>query len=174
MRNRGPTGIWEIFMPGLDEGALYKFEILSRVAHQLGLKSDPYGFSAEVRPNTASVVFDIDRYKWNDSSWLGRSRAHATGSIRPCRFTRSTRGSWQAPEKEDYRWLTYRELADRAYPVREADGLYPHRAMPMMEHPVRRVVGLSDRRILRGDQPFRHARMTSCTSSTAATRKASA
>ena len=43
MRNRGPTGIWEIFMPGLDEGALYKFEILSRVAHQLGLKSDPYG-----------------------------------------------------------------------------------------------------------------------------------
>ena len=75
MRNLGPTGIWEIFMPGLDEGALYKFEILSRVAHHLGLKSDPYGFSAEMRPNTASVVFDINRYQWNDSHWLADRKA---------------------------------------------------------------------------------------------------
>jgi 1,4-alpha-glucan branching enzyme len=70
MRSRGATGIWEIFLPGLTEGALYKFEIFSRVAEHLGLKSDPYAFASEMRPKTASVVTNIDRYQWSDSAWL--------------------------------------------------------------------------------------------------------
>ena len=57
-------------MPGLDEGALYKFEILSRVENHLGLKVDPYGFASELRPKNASVVCNIDRYEWKDSAWL--------------------------------------------------------------------------------------------------------
>ncbi|MGH9567921.1 MAG: GlgB N-terminal domain-containing protein, partial [Candidatus Angelobacter sp.] len=58
MRNRGSTGIWEMFMPGLDQGEVYKYEVLSRVADHLALKSDPYGFCAEMRPKTASMVWD--------------------------------------------------------------------------------------------------------------------
>src|SRR4029077_1230233 len=85
MRSRGASGIWEIFLPGLDEGALYKFELLSRDGKYLGLKSDPYGFAAELRPNNASVVYDIDQYQWNDAAWLearaARDWLHAPMSI---------------------------------------------------------------------------------------------
>ncbi|MGC2506525.1 MAG: 1,4-alpha-glucan branching protein GlgB [Candidatus Acidiferrales bacterium] len=134
MRNLGPTGIWEIFMPGLDEGALYKFEILSRVAHQLGLKSDPYGFSAEVRPNTASVVFDINRYKWNDSSWLADRKAR-DWQHSPMSIYEIHAGAWKRREKEDYRWLTYRELAAELIPYVKQMGYTHIELMPIMEHP---------------------------------------
>ena len=134
MRNMGPTGIWEIFMPGLEEGALYKFEILSRAGHHLGLKSDPYGFSSEVRPNTASVVFDINRYEWNDSSWLADRKArdwqHAPMSIYEIHA-----GAWKRREKEEYRWLTYRELAAELVPYVKQMGYTHIELMPIMEHP---------------------------------------
>src|SRR5690606_4669167 len=64
MRNLGPTGFWEIFIPDLSEGEVYKFEIKSRYHDYLVAKADPYGFFAETRPRTASVVWDIDRYQW--------------------------------------------------------------------------------------------------------------
>ncbi|HEX4002183.1 MAG TPA: 1,4-alpha-glucan branching protein GlgB [Candidatus Acidoferrales bacterium] len=134
MRNLGPTGIWEIFMPGLDEGALYKFEILSSAGHHLGLKSDPYGFSAEMRPNTASVVFDINRYKWEDASWLANRKAldwqHSPMSIYEIHA-----GSWKRNDKEDYRWLTYRELAADLIPYVKRMGYTHIELMPIMEHP---------------------------------------
>ena len=134
MRNMGPTGIWEIFMPGLEEGTLYKFEILSRVGHHLGLKSDPYGFSGEVRPNTASVVFDINRYEWNDSSWLvdrkARDWQHSPMSIYEIHA-----GAWKRREKEGYRWLTYRELAAELVPYVKQMGYTHIELMPIMEHP---------------------------------------
>jgi 1,4-alpha-glucan branching enzyme len=134
MRNMGPTGIWEIFVPGLEEGALYKFEILSRVGHHLGLKSDPYAFSTEVRPNTASVVFDINRYEWNDSSWLAGRKAldwqHAPMSIYEIHA-----GAWKRKEKEDYRWLTYRELAAELVPYAKQMGYTHIELLPIMEHP---------------------------------------
>jgi 1,4-alpha-glucan branching enzyme len=134
MRNMGPTGIWEIFMPSLEEGALYKFEILSRVGHNLGLKSDPYGFSSEVRPDTASVVFDINRYQWNDSSWLADRKAldwqHAPMSIYEVHA-----GAWKRREKEDYRWLTYRELAAELVAYVKQMGYTHVELLPIMEHP---------------------------------------
>ncbi len=71
MRHRGSSGIWELFIPGLDEGELYKFEILSSVGNALGLKTDPYGFAGEMRPNNASVVRTIDGYKWKDTRMDG-------------------------------------------------------------------------------------------------------
>ena len=134
MRNLGPTGIWEIFMPGADEGALYKFEILSRVGHHLGLKSDPYGFSAEVRPNTASVVFDINRYQWNDSLWLSDRKAR-DWQHSPMSIYEVHAGSWKRREKEDYRWLTYRELAAELIPYVKQLGYTHIELMPIMEHP---------------------------------------
>jgi 1,4-alpha-glucan branching enzyme len=134
MRNLGPTGIWEIFMPEVNEGALYKFEILSRAGHQLGLKSDPYGFSAEVRPNTASIVFDINRYKWNDSSWLADRKAR-DWQHSPMSIYEVHAGAWKRREKEDYRWLTYRELAAEMVPYVKQMGYTHIELMPIMEHP---------------------------------------
>jgi 1,4-alpha-glucan branching enzyme len=134
MRNMGPTGIWEIFMPGLEEGALYKFEILSRAGHHLGLKSDPYGFSSEVRPNTASVVFDINRYEWNDSSWLADRKAR-DWQHSPMSIYEIHAGAWKRREKEDYRWLTYRELAAELVPYVKQMGYTHIELMPIMEHP---------------------------------------
>jgi 1,4-alpha-glucan branching enzyme len=134
MRSRGESGIWEIFLPGLDEGALYKFEILSRVANHLGLKSDPYGFAAELRPSTASVVCNIDRYEWNDSSWLGERTArdwlHAPMSIYEVHA-----GSWRRKSDEGDRWLTYRELAEELIPYAKRMGYTHLELMPIMEHP---------------------------------------
>ena len=134
MRNMGPTGIWEIFMPGLEEGALYKFEILSRVEHQLGLKSDPYGFSTEMRPNTASVVFDINRYEWSDSAWLADRKAR-DWQHSPMSIYEIHAGAWKRREKEDYRWLTYRELAAELLPYVKQMGYTHIELMPVMEHP---------------------------------------
>jgi 1,4-alpha-glucan branching enzyme len=134
MRNMGPTGIWEIFMPGLDEGALYKFEILSRVGHQLGLKSDPYGFSAELRPNTASVVFDINRYQWHDSPWLAERKAR-DWQHSPLSIYEVHAGSWKRRADQDYRWLTYRELAAELVPYAKQMGYTHIELMPIMEHP---------------------------------------
>ena len=81
MRHRGSSGIWEIFIPGLDEGEVYKFEILSSVGNPLGLKTDPYGFAGEMRPNNASVVRTIDGYAGRTPRGWSRARC-ATGCIR--------------------------------------------------------------------------------------------
>jgi 1,4-alpha-glucan branching enzyme len=134
MRNLGPTGIWEIFMPGVDEGALYKFEILSRVGHHLGLKADPYGFSTEVRPNTASLVFDINRYQWNDSSWLADRKAR-DWQHSPMSIYEVHAGAWKRNDRENYRWLTYRELAGELVPYVKQMGYTHIELMPIMEHP---------------------------------------
>ena len=132
MRSRGASGIWELFVPGLGEGTLYKFEVLSRVGGFLGVKADPYGFESEIRPKTASVVSNIDRYKWNDSSWLAdrssRDWLHAPMSIYEIHA-----GAWR--HKEGNRWLTYRELAEELIPYVKRMGYTHIELMPIMEHP---------------------------------------
>jgi 1,4-alpha-glucan branching enzyme len=134
MRNRGASGIWEIFLPELDEGTLYKFEILSRMNHHLGLKSDPYGFYAEMRPNTASIVCDIDRYKWKDAGWL-ETRAKADWLHAPMSIYEVYAGSWRRKAEEGHRWLTYRELADELIPYVKRMGYTHIEFLPLMEHP---------------------------------------
>jgi 1,4-alpha-glucan branching enzyme len=135
MRNRGSSGIWEIFMPGLDEGALYKFEILSRVNHQLGLKADPYGFASELRPKTASIVSNIDRYTWNDSAWIAH-RAQSDWLHSPMTIYEVHAGSWRRRPSEGNRWLTYRELADELLPYVKRLGYTHIEFLPLMEHPL--------------------------------------
>src|SRR5690242_17015843 len=134
MRSRGGTGIWEIFMPGLDEGAIYKYEILSRVADHLELKADPYGFGAEMRPNTASVVCDLDRYEWKDSEWV-RARAAHDWLHSPMSIYELHAGSWRRRTDEGHRWYTYRELADELIPYVKDLGYTHIELMPIMEHP---------------------------------------
>jgi 1,4-alpha-glucan branching enzyme len=135
MRNRGPTGIWEIFLPGLDEGAIYKFEILSRAGGPIGLKDDPYGFAAEVRPKSASVVCNIDRYQWKDSAWLD-ARAARDWQHSPMTIYEIHAGAWRRKPEEENRWLTYRELAAELIPYVKGLGYTHIELMPIMEHPL--------------------------------------
>lgn len=134
MRNRGASGIFEIFLPGLDEGALYKFEILSRLNHHLGLKSDPYGFAAEMRPKTASIVCSIDRYRWDDAGWL-ESRAKRDWLHSPMSIYEVHAGAWRRRTEEGSRWLTYRELAEELVPYVKSMGYTHIEFLPLMEHP---------------------------------------
>jgi hypothetical protein len=87
MRQRGQTGIWEIFLPGVARGAVYKYEILGPQGDLLPLKADPFAFRAEPAPATASIVDGLVRHEWTDDGWMA-----ARGDLRerPCRSTRST------------------------------------------------------------------------------------
>ncbi len=125
MRNH-PSGIWEIFIPGLGEGQVYKYEILSTTGEIL-LKSDPYGFAAEVRPKSGSLVYDIHRYEWQDGDWQSarreRNRLDAPISVYEMHV-----GSWR-------RNLTYRDLADQLIPYVVEMGFTHIELMPLMEFP---------------------------------------
>ena len=134
MRSRS-NGIWEIFVPGLDEGAIYKFEILARDGTTLALKSDPYGFFAELRPKSASVVCGIDGYRWKDSAWL-EARASRDWLHAPMSIYEVHAGSWRRNTAEGNRWLTYRELAAELIPYVKSMGYTHIEFMPLMEHPL--------------------------------------
>jgi 1,4-alpha-glucan branching enzyme len=134
MRIRGETGIWELFIPGLDEGTLYKFEIKSRAGYW-GLKSDPYGFAAEKRPNNASVVVNIDKHQWDDDAWLAQ-RASRDWLHSPMSIYEVHLGSWRRRRDDGNRWLTYRELADELIPYVKGMGYTHVEMMPVMEHPL--------------------------------------
>ncbi|MGB8591435.1 MAG: 1,4-alpha-glucan branching protein GlgB [Candidatus Acidiferrales bacterium] len=134
MRSRGVTGVWEIFLPGLDEGELYKFEILSRVDNRVELKSDPYGFCAEVRPKTGSIVYDVDRYKWKDADWMAR-RAKRDFLREPMSIYEVHLGSWRRGGSDGRKWLTYRELAEQLIPYAKWMGFTHLELLPVMEHP---------------------------------------
>src|SRR5271156_2356712 len=135
MRHRGSSGIWEIFIPGLDEGEVYKFEILSSVGGLLGLKTDPYGFAGEMRPNNASVVRTIDGHKWKDTAWM-ESRSLRDWLHSPMTIYELHAGSWRRKPEEENRWLTYRELADELLPYVKRMGFTHIELLPIMEHPL--------------------------------------
>jgi|HubBroStandDraft_5_1064220.scaffolds.fasta_scaffold11417_3 1,4-alpha-glucan branching enzyme len=134
MRHRGSSGIWELFIPGLNEGELYKFEILSSVGG-VGLKTDPYGFAGEMRPNNASVVRTIDGYKWKDTAWM-ESRPLRDWLHSPMTIYELHAGSWRRNPEEENRWLTYRELADELLPYVKRLGFTHIELLPIMEHPL--------------------------------------
>ena len=135
MRHRGSSGIWEIFIPGLDEGEVYKFEILSSVGGLVGLKTDPYGFAGEMRPNNASVVRTIDGHKWKDTAWM-ESRSLRDWLHSPMTIYELHAGSWRRKPEEENRWLTYRELADELLPYVKRMGFTHIELLPIMEHPL--------------------------------------
>ncbi len=134
MVGRGSSGIWELFVPELDHGALYKFEIVSQVNHRSELKADPYGFYAEVRPKTSSIVYDVDRYEWKDSEWIDQ-RGKRDWQRAPLSIYEVHLGSWRRRDAEGQRWLSYRELADELIPYAKEMGYTHLELMPVMEHP---------------------------------------
>ena len=136
MRPRGATGLWELFIPGLVQGDLYKYEIKTRYQGYIGIKSDPFGFLAELRPKTASVVWDLDRYQWNDAEWMATRKEHQRLDAPLCIYEVHL-GSWQKAPDQDWgqRWLTYRELAETLVPYVKEMGYTHIELMPFTEHP---------------------------------------
>ena len=111
MERADENGIWAAYIPGLAEGDIYKYCITTACGEQI-LKADPYGFQAELRPHTASVVNALS-YKWRDAKWQ-KSRAQYNSYDSPMLIYEVHAGSWK--QHEDGSFYTYRELADELVP----------------------------------------------------------
>ncbi len=135
MRFYHNSGIWEIFIPNIGEGELYKYEIKTRYMDYLVAKTDPVGFFSEMRPNTASIVWDINKYQWQDAEWLAqRSQRQALDA--PISAYEVHLGSWKLKkENGEWHWLTYRELAAELVPYVKEMGYTHIELLPIAEHP---------------------------------------
>jgi len=129
MRSRGASGVWEIFIPGLAAGDLYKFEIKAQ-SGELLLKADPFAFRAELRPQTASVVNALPAML---PSLDARRMANALGA--PISIYEVHLGSWRRVPEDGNRWLSYRELAEQLVPYVKDLGFTHIELMPVSEHP---------------------------------------
>ncbi len=134
MRSRGECGIWEIFVPGLTEGEVYKYEIRARGTGEVALKSDPFALRFEPPPRTGSIVCDIDVYAWGDADWLA-SRASGNLQEAPMAVYEVHLGSWKRRAEEGNRYLTYREMADELIPYVRDMGYTHIELLPVSEHP---------------------------------------
>jgi 1,4-alpha-glucan branching enzyme len=134
MRKRVECGAFELFVPGLGPGTLYKFEIKGPRGELLPLKADPFAFLAEPPPATASVVHGCPRPAIDDHAWM-QARARAQARDRPISIYEVHLGSWMRMVEDGDRYLTYRELADRLVPYVEAMGFTHVELMPVSEFP---------------------------------------
>ena len=134
MRNRGSTGIWELFIPDLPQGSIYKYEIKAQNG-EVFAKSDPYSFWMERRPRTASVVYAPDDSLWNDADWL-QARQQSDPHAAPVAIYEVHLGSWRRNPQENNRPLTYRELAHELVEYALEMGYTHVELLPIMEHPL--------------------------------------
>lgn len=134
MRKFHDQGLWEIFIPHVKEGDYYKYEILSPVQDPPLIKSDPYAYYAELRPGTASIVKDIESYKWKDDKWL-KKRQEKQDYDQPISIYEMHLGSWRRKVGESPGFLNYRESADQLVPYLKDLGYTHVELMPVAEHP---------------------------------------
>jgi 1,4-alpha-glucan branching enzyme len=132
MNSRGSSGIWELFVPRVAPSELYKFAIRSNIDGSVMLKTDPYAFETELRPNTAAVVSDLEAHAWRDEEWMDR-RSKESSLDRPISMYEVHLGSWM---KKGDTHLSYRELADQLVAYVEKMGFTHIELMPVMEHPL--------------------------------------
>ena len=133
MRRHISCGVWDIFIPGLVEGEYYKFEIKTQNNNILS-KSDPLATYSEVRPKTASIVFDINKYRWNDEKWMEYRKVTNTYD-KPMSIYEVHLGSWRR-KGDGSEFLSYREMADRLVPYVCNMGFTHVEFMPLCEHPL--------------------------------------
>ena len=133
MRSRGSSGMWELFIPGLDAGNLYKFEIRNMHTGSLHLKADPYGRSFEYRPSTAAIVTANSSHHWQDKNWL-KKRHDSNWLHAPMSIYEIHPGSWQ--RHTDGSFLNYRELADKLVEYVSQLGFTHIELLPITEHPL--------------------------------------
>src|SRR3569833_2499603 len=132
MRVRGGSGVWELLIPELAPGAIYKYEIRNRDSGAICLKADPYGQQFELRPKTASIVAPQSRYQWYDERWMERRRFHDRYHA-PMSFFVLLLGSWQRGLEGEP--LNYRELAHRLVAYVLEMGFSHVELLPITEHP---------------------------------------
>ncbi len=133
MQVHGSSGVWELFIPELDTGTLYKFEIRNRQTGDLLLKSDPYGNHFEIRPETSSIVAEDSAFQWRDNAWFTR-REQADWQHEPLSIYEVHLGSWQRSEENGF--LNYRELAHRLVDYVSSYGFTHIELLPITEHPL--------------------------------------
>ncbi|HVC57451.1 MAG TPA: 1,4-alpha-glucan branching protein GlgB [Stellaceae bacterium] len=134
MRRLLSAGFWEIFIPGLRPGHLYKYEILGPDGALLPLKADPQAEQAESPPGTASVVAAPSGHAWQDGQWLSERWRHNDREA-PVSIYEVHLGSWRRNLAEQGRYLTYRELADQLVPYVADLGFTHIEVMPVSEYP---------------------------------------
>lgn len=132
MRCLGQSGVWEIFIPGVEEGEKYKFEIKTQKG-DLCLKSDPYAYSSEFRPATASVIANINRFQWEDREWLEK-RESCRCEGKPLNVYEIHLGSWR--KKPDGNFLCYRDIAVQLADYCVEMGFTHVELLPIQEHPL--------------------------------------
>jgi len=131
MRSLGSSGVWEIFIPGIVEGEIYKYEIKTQ-HNEILEKQDPYGFAAEYRPRTGSIVWDIDKYKWSDSKWM-KENGSRDNLNQPLSFYELHLGSWM--RTDDNGFLSYKDLAEKISTYVLEMGFTHVQLLPPTEHP---------------------------------------
>lgn len=134
MRSLGASGIWELFLPHLQQEEIYKFHIKSQSGDILE-KSDPFQFYGELRPKSGSVVRAINTYAWSDKLWQ-ESRRSIAPYDQPMSIYEVHPGSWQRDPGDPERFLTFRELADSLIPYVKKLGFTHIELLPVMEHPL--------------------------------------
>ncbi|MGO1629131.1 1,4-alpha-glucan branching protein GlgB [Microbacterium sp.] len=132
MRARGSTGVWELFVPGIDEGAAYKYDLLDRHGRSLPQKADPVGFGSEHPPATASVVRRLGRHDWLATDWDAR-RTEINRADAPISVYEVHLGSWR--RRPNGRSLSYIELATELVDYAADLGFTHIEVMPVTEHP---------------------------------------
>jgi 1,4-alpha-glucan branching enzyme len=120
-------GVWELFIPGLGEGAIYKYHVRSKIGGYQQLKADPYAFLCETPPKSASVVWKYDKYQWTDAAWM-EARAQKDWLKSPISTYEVHAGSW-------LRGLSYREMAVKLVDYVKLMGYTHVEFLPIMEHP---------------------------------------
>ncbi len=130
LRRHFDNGLWELFIPGLDEGELYKYRVRTPSGETVE-KADPYAFRSELPPKSASITTDLWRYDWNDQSWM-QQRAQFKFLHRPISIYEVHLGSWKRHGGE---WYGYRELAHRLVAYCQEMGFTHLELLPVCEHP---------------------------------------
>lgn len=132
MRSLGQNGIWELFIPGLREGEKYKFEVRGQ-SHEVRIKSDPLAIFSELRPATASIIANVDKFQWQDASWIEK-RGNEKNIPKPLNIYEVHLGSWK--KKEGWRFMNYREIACELAKYCRKMGYTHVELLPVQEHPL--------------------------------------
>ncbi len=128
------TGIWTTFVPGIDQWTLYKYELKTAEDSPPFLKSDPYAHVMELRPKTASLVYDLDSFDWSDQEWMD-SREERQSFRSPISIYEVHLASWRRKGENNNEFLSYRDLANELIPYVRDSGFTHIELMPIAEHP---------------------------------------
>ncbi|TWT48663.1 1,4-alpha-glucan branching protein GlgB [Botrimarina hoheduenensis] len=133
MRKRIPSGVWELFVPDMELGTLYKFAV-KQLGGRVVEKCDPYGFAAEVPPKTANIVTDLSTHQWADGQWMAEREKHNALDA-PMSIYELHLGSWRRDPGQPERWMSYNEIAPQLIEYCHRMGYTHIELMPVSEHP---------------------------------------